>query len=318
MRILLAIVHHWNPEGGGAHGSLRKDPAPRIEAFQQQLLALQRLGLRQAQLHMAAMEAQPTNQDLQHQIEIKVITDGEHHILDRVAPPYKHLFQMVVTEPASPKHLGFEAQRFLASRLESGYDLYGYLEDDLVIHDPWFFRKIDWFRRHVGDDCLLLPHRIEFHSEPHAVDRFYIDGAMPENDLRSVVPEPAPTLAAEWPGGQLLFESPQNPHAGCFFLGPAQLGYWMQQPHWQDGDSSWVSPLESAATLGIAKTFRLYKPAMVMAGWLELQHWGTSFHCLIGRSVALPEQEDADQVEGSSEPSGGEPSSEAQQPKCAD
>ena len=289
MRILLAIVHHWNPEGGGAHGSLRKDPAPRVEAFQQQLLALQRLGLRQAQLNMAAMEAQPVNEQLQHQIEIKVITDGEHHILDRVAPPYKHLFQMVVAEPATPKHLGFEAQRFLASRLQDAYDLYGYLEDDLVIHDPWFFRKIDWFRRLVGDDCLLLPHRIEFHSEPHAVDRFYIDGAMPENDLRSVLPEPAPTLAAEWPGGQLVFESPHNPHAGCFFLGPAQLQHWMQQPHWQDGDSSWISPLESAATLGIAKTFRLFKPAMAQAGWLELQHWGNSFHCLIGRSVALPE-----------------------------
>ena len=302
MRILLAIVHHWNPEGGGAHGSLRQDPGPRIEAFQQQLLALQRLGVRQAQLNMAAMEAQPTNQELQHQIEIKVITDGEHHILNRLAPAYSHLFQMVITEPASPRHLGFEAQRFLASRLDQGYDLYGYLEDDLVIHDPWFFRKIDWFRRQVGDDCLLLPHRIEFHSEPHAVDRFFIDGAMAENDRRFVVPEPAPTLAAEWPGGQLLFESPLNPHAGCFFLGPAQLQHWMQQPHWQDGDCAWISPLESAATLGIAKTFRLYKPAMAMASWLELQHWGQSFHCLIGRSVALAQPVEPSEPAPASEP----------------
>jgi len=314
MRILLAIVHHWNPEGGGAHGSLRQDPGPRIEAFQQQLLALQRLGLRQAQLNMAAMEAQPANQELQHQIEIKVITDGQHHILDRVAPPYKHLFQMVITEPPTPKHLGFEAQRFLASRLDRGYDLYGYLEDDLVIHDPWFFRKIDWFRRHVGDDCVLLPHRIEFSSEPHAVDRFYIDGAMPEKDLRFVVPDPAPTLAAEWPGGQVLFESPQNPHAGCFFLGPAQLQHWIQQPHWQDGDCAWISPLESAATLGIAKTFRLYKPSMAMAGWLELQHWGQSFHCLIGRSVALPEPVEPDEPEVDQS----EAISASQQPNCED
>ena len=38
---------------------------------------------------------------------------------------------MVVAEPGSPKHLGFEAQRFLASRLDEEYDLYAYFEDDL-------------------------------------------------------------------------------------------------------------------------------------------------------------------------------------------
>jgi len=289
MRILLAIVHHWNPEGGGAHGSLSRDPAPRIEAFQQQLLALQRLGERQAQLSIAAMQAQPANQDLQCQIEVKVITDGEHHILDRVADPYKHLFQMVVAQPASAKHLGFEAQKFLASRLDQSYDLYGYMEDDLIIHDPWFFRKIDWFTRQLGDDCLLLPHRYELSPQPHRVDRFYIDGEMHERELRQVIPEPVPSLAAEAPGGRLFFDSPVNPHSGCFFLTPIQLAYWLEQPHWQDGDSSWVSPLESAATLGIAKTFRLYKPAMRQASWLELQHWGLNFHCLLGRSVAVEE-----------------------------
>ena len=49
-----------------------------------------------------------------------------------------------------------------------------------------------------------------------------------------------------------------------------------------------MSPLESAATLGIAKTFRLFKPVMAQASWLEIQHWGTSFHCLLGHKVALP------------------------------
>jgi hypothetical protein len=291
MRILLAIVHHWNPEGGGAHGSLSPDPTPRIEAFEQQLLALQRLGTRQAQLSIAAMQAQPANQALQHQIEVKVITDGEHHVLDRVAPSYKHLFQMVVARPSTAKHLGFEAQQFLASRLDQGYDLYGYMEDDLIIQDPWFFRKIEWFSRQLGDDCLLLPHRYELNAQPHAVDRFYIDGPMHEQELQQVIPNPSPPLAADWPGGRLFFESPSNPHAGCFFLTPQQLNYWIQQPCWQDGDCSWVSPLESAATLGIAKTFRLFKPAMRQASWLELQHWGISFHCLIGRSVALLESQ---------------------------
>jgi hypothetical protein len=290
VRILLAVVHYWNPEGGGQHGSLRPNPRPRIEAFQQLLLALQRVGGRQAQLNMVQMAAEPANRQLQHTVDIKVITDGEHHILDRLDPPYRGLFQMVITEPASARHLGFEAQRFLASRLDQPYDLYAYFEDDLIVLDPWFFRKIDWFRSQAGDDCLVLPHRIELAPEPHAVDRFFIDGPMPEQDLRRVIPEPQQAIGAPWPGATLYFESPRNPHAGCFVLSGAQLHHWTQQPWWQDGDCSWVSPLESAATLGLAKTFRLYKPVMAQASWLELQHWGTSFHCLLGDRVALPEQ----------------------------
>ena len=288
MRILVAVVHYWDPDGSGRHGSLRPNPRPRIEAFQQQLLALQRMGARQAQLNIQTMAADPANTQLQHTIDIKVITDGEHHVLDRLDLPYRGLFQMVVAQPASPKHLGFEAQRFLASRLDEDYDLYAYFEDDLIVLDPWFFRKIDWFRSQAGDGCVVFPHRIELAPEPHAVDRFFIDGPMPESELRRILPEPEAAIGAQWPGGTLYFESPSNPHAGCFVLSRSQLHHWTQQPHWQDGDSSWVSPLESAATLGIAKTFRLFKPVMAQASWLEIQHWGTSFHCLLGNKVALP------------------------------
>ena len=290
VRILLAIVHYWNPDGGGYHASLRPDPRPRIEAFQQQLLALRRLGSRQSQLNMASMTADRANRQLHHQIDIKVITDGQHHVLDRLDPPYRGLFQMVITEPSSPKHLGFEAQRFLASRLNESYDLYCYFEDDLIIHDPFFFRKIDWFRGHVGDHCLLLPHRVEFAGDPCDVDRFFIDGPMEESDLRYIIPDPGPSLASPSPGGPIYFESPKNPHSGCFVLSRAQLESWVSSDNWLDGDASFVSPLESAATLGIAKTFRLYKPVMAMGSWLELQHWGTSFHCLVGNSVSLPGQ----------------------------
>lgn len=288
MRILLAIVHHWNPEGGGRHGSLRPDPTPRIEAFEQQLLALQRLGPRQAELNIAAMEARPVNQALQHQITIAVVTDGENHLIDRLHPSFHGLYSLVLTSPPTPRHLGFEAQRFLASRLDDGYDLYGYLEDDLIIRDPLFFQKIAWFSRSYGPQTLLLPHRMELVSHPHPVDRLYIDGTMPSQDLERVIPKPGEPLQAQGLNGELRFESPGNPHAGCFFLSHDQLLQWTQHPCWQDGDVSLVSPLESAATLGISRVFQLYKPALEMAAWLELQHWGNSFHSLLGRTVTLP------------------------------
>ena len=145
VRILVAVVHYWDPEGSGHHGSLRPNPRPRIEAFQQQLLGLMRLSERQAQLTMKTLTADPANKAFQHQIDIKVITDGEHHVLNQLDPPFQGLFQMVVTEPEGPKHLGFEAQRFLASRLDEAYDLYAYFEDDLIILDPGFFGKLIGF-----------------------------------------------------------------------------------------------------------------------------------------------------------------------------
>ena len=221
MRILLAVVHYWDPEGGGQHGSLRPNPRPRIEAFQQQLLALQRMGARQAQLNIQTMAADPANSQLQHSIDVKVITDGEHHVLDRLDPPYRGLFQMVVAQPASPKHLGFEAQRFLASRLDEDYDLYAYFEDDLIVLDPWFFRKIDWFRSQAGDGCVVFPHRIELAPEPHAVDRFFIDGPMPESDLAPDFARAGSCHRRPMARRHALFRIPQQPP--CRLLRPESL-----------------------------------------------------------------------------------------------
>ena len=116
---------------------------------------------------------------------------------------------MVVAKPEGPKFLGFEAQRFLASCLDESYDLYAYFEDDLIILDPGFFRKIDWFRGQAGDECVLLPHRIEFSSVPDVVDRFFIDGPMSDEDLRRVI-NPSPAIALPIQVGLYILSSPQS------------------------------------------------------------------------------------------------------------
>jgi len=290
MRILLASVHYWNPEGGGQHQSLRPDPQPRIDALQAQLLALRRLGQSQYQLHIGERVVVPANDVLRHQIDIHLVTDGAHTVLDRLDHAYASLFTEVVCKPAHSRMLGFDAQRHLASQLEQGYDFYAYFEDDLVILDPLFFHKICWFQGLMGPGALLLPQRVELHEGPHWVDRFYIDGPMLENEVRQLIPEPAPTVIAQLPAGEAVFDSPANPHAGCFVISAEQLRSWVEHPCWQDGDCSFVSPLESAATLGIAKVFRLYKPAFSHASWLEVQHWGNSFHQLIGRPASSDDQ----------------------------
>lgn len=288
MKILVVIVHHWNPGGGGRHASLRTNPQPRVLALQEQLLCLLRLSNHQGAIDIGAMAVSDANHAIRHVFDLRVVTDGVHTVLNKLPPEFRNLLHEEVRTPLTSKHLGFEAQKILAENVHKDFDLLVYLEDDLLIQDPYFFHKIFWFSRQLGLDHLLLPQRMEIGTGPHVVDRLFIDGALPSEELLRVIPDPPPSLAIELPTGTVFFESPRNPHAGCFALTPAQMTAWIESDCWQDGDCSYVSPLESAATLGLLKKFRLYKPAFACASWLEIQHWGTSFRSLVGGSVKPP------------------------------
>ena len=288
MKILVAIVHHWNPEGGGRHASLRSNPQPRILALQQQLLSLLRLANHQGAIDIGAMSISDANHAIRHVFDLRVVTDGVHTVLDHLPPDFRSLLHEEVRSPSTPKHLGFEAQKLLAENIEQRFDLLVYLEDDLIIQDPYFFHKIRWFSRELGPEHVLLPQRMEVSTAPHVVDRLFIDGALSSEDLRHVIPDPPEALSIQLPTGAVYFESPRNPHAGCFALTPDQMRCWVEDDCWQDGDCSYVSPLESAATLGLIKMFRLYKPAFACASWLEIQHWGTSFSSLVGGTIKPP------------------------------
>ena len=288
MKILITIVHHWNPKGDGKHASLRPQGEPRLFGLQDQLLSLRRLDTCQGVLNIEKMVVEDANQSLRHNFTIKVVTDGHNHVLDFMEDCYRNMIEEVPSKPSEPKKLGFEAHKVLANNLDKDYDLYAYFEDDLIIHDPLFFHKIYWFQQHIGENSVLMPHRYESYWKPvDDVDRFYIDGPMPREELSVLIPNPPSPLSTSLPGGEVVFTSPLNPHSGCFVLTRKQMRHWTEQPWFLDGDSSLVSPLESAATLGLLKTFHLYKPQMPFASFLELQHWGTSFRSLIEDKVNL-------------------------------
>src|SRR5262249_29458320 len=60
----------------------------------------------------------------------------------------------------APGMLPFEAQRIMRERA-GAYDIYGYLEDDLIVDDPLFFAKIEWFAHEFGPRAMLVPLRFE-------------------------------------------------------------------------------------------------------------------------------------------------------------
>ena len=117
MRILLVIVHYWNPDGGGAHQSLRPNPQPRIDALQNQLLCIRRLGYNQSVLHMHDRAVYRANDTYRNIIDVKIVTDGSHHVLDMLHESYSTCYEHVVSSPSDPLLLGFEAQKILSQSL---------------------------------------------------------------------------------------------------------------------------------------------------------------------------------------------------------
>jgi hypothetical protein len=287
MRILFTIAHFFKADNNGKHASQRKNPQPRIQALSQSLAALHQLfGKSQSIINIAQKAAKPANEYQASEIDIFICTTQDCHLLNQLLVPshfYKHYPSQV-----QPLLLGFECQSLMRDYLGQ-YDYYCFLEDDLIIHDPWFFLKLKWFTQQAGDQSLLQPNRYEV-SVQALTSKAYIDG-----DLAPRVTAPfqnvqeKPELMGKIMSMPISFRRTLNPHSGCYFLNANQMFHWVKQPYFLDQDTSFVSPLESAATLGIMKTFRVYKTVPEQANFLEIQHYGTGFLSLIGKQVSLVE-----------------------------
>ncbi|MGD1806913.1 calcium-binding protein [Dapis sp. BLCC M126] len=289
MRILFTIAHFFNPEGSGQHGSLRKDPQTRRIALTTCLTSLKALyGKSQYLIDIGKHKAIPANQDNSYDLDIIVCTTKGFHLLSQI--PLSSDFLMHHNTNVEPMLLGFECQAVLKSCLGK-YDYYCYLEDDLVLHDPWFFVKLKWFNHHTGNGNLLQPNRYEI-SPLGAVPKAYVDGNLkPEITAKFQNIREKPQLKGKIMEKLITFNRTLNPHSGCYFLNAEQMAEWASKPYFLDRDTSFIGPLESAATLGVMQTFRVYKPAADYASFLEIQHFGTMFLSLIGNQISVLERQ---------------------------
>jgi hypothetical protein len=244
----------------------------------------QLFGKSQSIINIGQRLAFPANHPQGSQLDIIICTTRNYHLLEQLILP-SHFYHHYPTQ-AEPLLLGFECQAVLRDCLGK-YDYYCFLEDDLIIHDPWFFVKLNWFTQQAGNLSLLQPNRYEVST--HALtNKAYIDGdLLPRVTAPFQKVQEQPELKGKIIGMSLAFRCALNPHSGCYFLNANQMNYWASKPYFLDRDTSFVSPLESAATLGIMKTFRVYKTAPEQASFLEIQHFGTGFISLIGQQVAL-------------------------------
>ncbi len=287
MKILFTIPHFFEAGGKGArnYGSIGKAPEPRVGALALTISALwQAFGPRQYSLNHASRKGLPANGRFRNHMAVCVCTTGRRHLLARLEH-IKDRFTQVPTEAEAPL-LGYECHRVLKENLGK-FDYYCYLEDDLVLRDPLFFQKLAWFNGLADEGALLLPNRYEY-AVTGGIHKVYIDGEMrPRASKDFQNPTEKTVLTGQVLGAPVRLSRTWNPHSGSFFLNEKQMTHWAAQEYFLDRSTAFIGPPESAATLGIMKAFRIYKPALPNAGFLEIEHCGTSYLRLLGRQVPI-------------------------------
>lgn len=282
MRILITVAHYFRAVSDATdHGSTRSDPRPRVGALTQCLSSFRSLyGPHGGMLDHLNRRVLNANVPDSIQYDVVVCTTRGCHLLNHL-PPVVGDFEHRETD-AEPLQLGYECHAVLKERL-GRYDYYGYVEDDIIATDPWMFRKLAWFNQVVGNECLLQPNRFEYgFRQGVTVRKLYVDGPMnPRHADAFQDRSNSPILVANLLGIPVRFERPSNPHSGCFFLNAGQMEVWAEKPYFLDRSAAFYKALESAATLGILRTFRIYKPIANNADFLEIQHAGSAFHSLL-------------------------------------
>lgn len=283
MRVLVTIPHYQKQSDSPLYGSLKEPRERRVAALRATLTCLhEAFGQRHYAPSLKSADVCSANQTTAIS-ELKVIlcVMGDEHVLPDLNLP-DGFFHRCACE-GDPRLLGFACHEVLR-RQASAFDYFVYLEDDIWIHDPWLFRKLQWFGGQADDDCLLQPNRYEL-SSVGTGEKVYIDGELPREKIGAAYWEDRlpSSITLPYLGSSVTFERARNPHAGCFFLGQSQMQRWRRSSNFLDGDTSFYSPLESAATLSLMKTFAIYKPAVQVANFLEVQHAGDAWMKKIAR-----------------------------------
>ena len=290
MRVLITIPHFWGNDKHKIYGSRRQPQGRRQAALQACLSSLTQLSNGSNTANLQSPSHEVANALVRNQLDVILCVTQACHVLQGIDLPADVSVKQC---ECNPMHLGFECHNVLRDNLNDEYDYYGYMEDDLLIHDPWWFPKLSWFRSIADDQSVLQANRFEI-GDTSTWLKLYIDGEIPlekTTDYQDITK--APEISGHFLGHEILFQRPTNPHAGCFFLSREQLECWCGQSDFGIPVESFYSALEGAATVGIMKHFRVYKPAASNRAFLELQHFGADWiHKIAARDAGWCNQSD--------------------------
>jgi hypothetical protein len=276
MRILLTIAHFFRAEEGSNHSSTdahRRDQ--RAAAIRSVIDAWRGHYGPVSNINVWQKRFEPMI-GVTDQLDIIVLVNGDNHLLDADYCRARGV-RLYDAKLDNPRMLGFTAHKLFADA-RSIYDVFAFSEDDLRPTGGDMLSRIIAFHDDFGWRRVLFPNRFEWNPRGPALKTF-IDGMLRPGLLapfEAALPDER-FVKGRQGARPLTFQRATNPHCGFFAITTEQLTHWMAQPHFGDQDCSFISPLESAATLGILKTFPIYKPFGRDMGWLEIEHLDTRF-----------------------------------------
>lgn len=267
-RVAVAVPHYWaaQPKTEGARITTAEERGAMLRHVVTSLHETFSGNRRVAPGFDAPMGPQRT-------VDVFIVTaDDGCHLLDHLAP-IDGLFTHVPRPVDDTMSLAFECRALLGERA-GDYDQLASIEDDIIVEDPFFFDKLEWFRAHAPDDAVLMPNRFERRDGIKA----YIDPVLrpEETAMFQDLSQPA-EVVAEWPGGPIVFRQVDNPHASCWFVSGAQMEVWARHPDYRVFQVPWVGPLESGMSPAVAGPFRMFKAVDPRPDFLEVEHATTGY-----------------------------------------
>ncbi len=280
MKALVVIAHYFKPEPNALHASLSEKLRDARRTALEATVSGWMAHIHEAAILNIAHKKFTISPSQCSQLDIAILVNENNHLITKefqeACQP-----QIVSVRLDNPRFLPFAAHKLIAER-KRDYDWFVYTEDDLVMRDSWFFRKQSAFRQLFGNSRVLQPHRYELNLRGPRI-KTYIDGDLRPGFIRPFLelhPERENYLVHETALGTLRYERALNPHSGFFCLSADQVETWSASKHFMDMDCSFVSPLESAATLAILKSFSIYKVSAPDQGYFEVQHFDRRFSSL--------------------------------------
>ena len=273
MKVLLAIPHVFAPK----QGSLYSSQTEAKRSLKQEALFKATIGNlnRHRQLHWIHASLGKNQPVVNRKLSSP---DGVELTIRLFTPPGANLADALPEDPDLERvdpcvsdytQVPLVASRHLLEHAE-GYDLVGYMEDDLLLNDPEFFAKILYLDHFSDGSYVFLPHRCEHIPTQGDV----ILSGDPDGDRRDLFWDTGEVLSIPWPLGERRFYRATNPHSGCYFLSQRQAltvrDFWVQQ-HWT---SSWAlsGPLEQACSGMLLPVLRVMKPIPEHYRFLMVRH----------------------------------------------
>lgn len=279
-RILVVIAHFFKPEQDGKYSSTRgENENDRRRALVETISGW--LSLSKASRHLDVHNKRFLRVPGDVKVDIIVLKNGCNNLIPEFLAEHPSV-KTTQVNVENTRYLPFASHLVMKNNLNN-YDWYVYSEDDLHVTDPAFFDKVILFNSEFGDEFVLMPNRFELNlSKPEI--KTYVDGFNQSprfiEDMQRMKTINLAFLSLSVNGKTMKFERANNPHSGCFVINSAQLKEWIAKSYFGSLDATLVSPMESAATLGIIKTFFVMKPSPENADWLEIRHLDSKFSSL--------------------------------------